>query len=114
MLLCGMQHWKARSATHETSGAHVLSRGTENSCLQEAVRETLWNIREACRGLVDFLQQLRDSDATDKGEGGSLRFLEALGEANGSQGESLRSKLSAAVQDMESVDWLVPPMLQKR
>ncbi len=97
MLLCGMQHWKARSATHETSGAHVLSRGTENSCLQEAVRETLWNIREACGGLVDFLQQLRDSDATDKGEGGSLR-----------------SALSAAVQDMESVDWLVPPMLQKR
>ena len=97
MLLCGMQHWKARSATHETSGAHVLSRGTEHSCLQEAVRETLWNIREACGGLVDFLQQLRDSDATDKGEGGSLR-----------------SALSAAVQDMESVDWLVPPMLQKR
>ena len=97
MLLCGMQHWKARSATHETSGAHVLSRDIENSCLQEAVRETLWNIREACGGLVDFLQQLRDSDATDKGEGGSLR-----------------SALSAAVQDMESVDWLVPPMLQKR
>ena len=67
------------------------------SCLQEAVRETLWNIREACGGLVDFLQQLRDSDATNKGEGGSLR-----------------SALSAAVQDMESVDWLVPPMLQKR
>ena len=66
------------------------------SCPQEAVRETLWNIREACGGLVDFLQQLRDSDAT-RGEGSSLR-----------------SALSAAVQDMESVDWLVPPMLQKR
>ena len=45
---------------------------------------------------MEFLQQLRDSDATT-GEGGSLR-----------------SALSAAVQDMESVDWLVPPMLQKR
>ena len=45
---------------------------------------------------MDFLQQLRDSNAS-RGEGGSLR-----------------SALSAAVQDMESVDWLVPPMLQKR
>lgn len=67
---------------------------TEGCVLQEAVRSILRTITEACEGLMDFLQQLRDAD--------------------GSQDRSLRTKLSAAVQDMESVDWLVPPMLQKR
>ena len=54
------------------------------------------DIREACGGLADFLQGLRGSGAKE------------------AEGGSLRSALSAAVQDMESVDWLVPPMLQKR
>ncbi len=43
-----------------------------------------------------------------------MDFLEKLRDAEGGQDNSLRSKLTAAVQDMESVDWLVPPMLQKR
>lgn len=63
-------------------------------CLQEAVRGSLRNITEACEGLMGFLEKLRDADGTGDG--------------------SLRSKLIAAVQNMESVDWLVPPMLQKR
>ena len=67
---------------------------TEGCHLQEAVRATLRDITEACEGLMVFMEQLRD--------------------AAGGEDKSLRSKLSAAVQDMESVDWLVPPMLQKR
>ncbi len=67
---------------------------TEEFHLQEAVRNILRDITEACEGLMDFMEQLRD--------------------AAGGEDKSLRSKLSAAVQDMESVDWLVPPMLQKR
>ena len=67
---------------------------TEGCPAQEAVRATLRSITEACEGLMEFLEQLRDAD--------------------GSQDRSLRTKLSSAVQDMESVDWLVPPMLQKR
>ena len=67
---------------------------TEGWHLQEAVRNILRDITEACEGLMDFMEQLRD--------------------AAGGKDKSLRSKLSAAVQDMESVDWLVPPMLQKR
>ena len=62
--------------------------------MQEAVRAALRDITEACEGLMGFLEQLRDADS--------------------GQDRSLRSKLSSAVQDMESVDWLVPPMLQKR
>lgn len=58
------------------------------------MRAILRDITEACEGLMDFLEKLRD--------------------AEGGQDNSLRSKLTAAVQDMESVDWLVPPMLQKR
>ena len=66
----------------------------EGCLLQESVRETLGSITGACKGLMGFLEKLRDAD--------------------GSKDQSLRSKLSAAVQDMESIDWLVPPMLQKR
>ena len=62
--------------------------------MQEAVRAILRDIIEACEGLMGFLEQLRDADSSGD--------------------KSLRSKLSSAVQDMESVDWLVPPMLLKR
>ena len=64
-------------------------------CIQEAVRATLRNIAEACEGLMDFLEKLRDAKDNE-------------------QDASLRSRLSTAVHGMESVDWLVPPMLQKR
>ena len=43
-----------------------------------------------------------------------MGFLEKLQSGNGSGDGGLRSRLSAAVQDMDRMDWLVPPMLQKR
>ena len=58
------------------------------------MRATLRDITEACEGLVGFLEKLHSG--------------------NGSGDGSLRSRLSAAVQDMDRMDWLVPPMLQKR
>ena len=58
------------------------------------MRATLRDITAACEGLVGFLEKLQRGSGS--GDGG------------------LRSRLRAAVQDMESVDWLVPPMLQRR
>ncbi len=60
---------------------------------QAAVREALRTLRTACEGLAEFLAGLR---------------------AAGAPGAPLRAALSEAVQGMESIEWLVPPMLQAR
>ncbi len=53
----------------------------------------LVTLREACEGLVDWLEQLK----------GALQ-----------EGESLRAAVSRAVREMNELEWLVPPMLQNR
>ncbi len=58
-----------------------------------AVREVAGTLREACEGFVSYLQQLQ---------------------ATGSTQHSLREKLADSVNGMKAIEWLVPPMLQKR
>lgn len=57
------------------------------------MRDALNTLRIACDGLADFLAGLRDAGQPDA---------------------PLRAALSEAVQSMESIEWLVPPMLQMR
>lgn len=64
--------------------------GTEE---QEAVRRTAMIIAEACNGLLQFLQDTRASAADS--------------------GVDFRDGLEEAIGDMDQIDWLVPPMLQK-
>ncbi|EIE24509.1 hypothetical protein COCSUDRAFT_61938 [Coccomyxa subellipsoidea C-169] len=60
---------------------------------KEAVEAALVTLREACEGLVDWLEQLK----------GALQ-----------EGESLRAAVNRAVREMNELEWLVPPMLQNR
>lgn len=83
----------------------------------EAVRQAAAAIQQSCDGLADFLvtvdqrhqqqqqqaQQGADGDAGAGGEAGALA-------ASGRLGDSL----TAAVRELEAMDWLVPPMLQAR
>jgi hypothetical protein len=57
------------------------------------VEAALVTLREACGGLVQWLEELRARKGPE---------------------ESLRSALGRAVREMDHVDWLVPPMLQTR
>ncbi|KAK9844195.1 hypothetical protein WJX81_007742 [Elliptochloris bilobata] len=60
---------------------------------EAAVRDTLRTLSAACEGLADFLEGLRGAAPP---------------------GAPLRGAVSVAVQGMESIEWLVPPMLQAR
>lgn len=60
---------------------------------QAAVRDALHMLRGACEGLADWLAGLR---------------------AAAPAGAALRGAVSEAVQGMERIEWLVPPMLQPR
>ena len=62
--------------------------------VQEAIRVTATVIAEACNGLLEFLQRVRGPD-----NGGSKR-------------PPFRVQLREAVQQLDTIDWLVPPMLQ--
>ena len=62
---------------------------------QEAVRVTAGVIAEACNGLMHFLRGVRGP------EGPGERPL-------------FREQLRDAVREMDAIEWMVPPMLQKR
>ena len=51
-------------------------------------------ISEACNGLIQFLQQVRGPESPDS--------------------PPFREQLKNAVRDMDAIEWMVPPMLQKR
>lgn len=71
------------------------------------MRDTAQVIREACRGVVQFLLQVQTAgDALPAGNGS----------ANGKAMQQLgfKQRVAAAVRDMQTIDWLVPPMLQKK
>ena len=53
-------------------------------------------ISDACNGLLEFL---RDTHAAAAGADGG--------------GATFRSQLAAAIRQMGTIDWLVPPMLSK-
>ena len=62
--------------------------------LQVAVQEVAEVVNEACNGLLAFLQQLdQQAEASDR---------------------SFRQTLQEATQKMDGIDWMVPPMLQKK
>ncbi len=63
---------------------------------QEAVHRTAMIISDACNGLLEFL---RDTHAAAAGADGG--------------GATFRSQLAAAIRQMGTIDWLVPPMLSK-
>lgn len=58
---------------------------------QEAVQRTAMIIAEACNGLLEFLQQTKLSASAN--------------------GLTFRQELISAIDDLEAIDWLVPPML---
>ena len=60
---------------------------------EAAVAEAAGLIQESCRGLVAHLKALRQSTPP---------------------GASLREALAAWLQQTEAMDWLVPPMLQRK
>ncbi len=64
------------------------------TALQVAVQEVAELINEACRGLLAFLQGI-DRRGVDTQQ-------------------SFRHCLQDATQNMEGIDWMVPPMLQKK
>mmetsp|Transcript_6353 Transcript_6353/g.18261 ORF Transcript_6353/g.18261 Transcript_6353/m.18261 type:complete len:314 (-) Transcript_6353:410-1351(-) len=61
---------------------------------KEAVQRTAMIIAAACNGLLDFLKETRD--------------------AAESSGNTLRAQLLISIGQMDTIDWLVPPMLSKR
>lgn len=61
---------------------------------QEAIRVTAGVISEACNGLIQFLQQVRGPESPDS--------------------PPFREQLKIAVREMDAIEWMVPPMLQKR
>ena len=100
------------------------------SMLQEAVRTTAGIISQACNGLLEFLQQVSlilcmchqsycppDTWARPCQAFDSVFALvsQVQRERSGDgQQQSFRRQLAEAVKDLETIDWLVPPMLQAR
>lgn len=72
------------------TGVHYRGPAT----VQEAVQRTAMIIAAACNGLLDFLKETRD--------------------AAESSGNTLRAQLLISIGQMDTIDWLVPPMLSKR
>eukprot|EP00850_Spirogloea_muscicola_P021702 SM000258S09118 [mRNA] locus=s258:23636:26742:- [translate_table: standard] len=59
----------------------------------DALRDVLADVQCSCAGLVDKLEEIRPALA---------------------DGEAFKQGVAKALQGMEAMDWLVPPMLQKR
>eukprot|EP00850_Spirogloea_muscicola_P017762 SM000156S02118 [mRNA] locus=s156:10065:13264:+ [translate_table: standard] len=59
----------------------------------DALRDVLADVQCSCAGLVDKLEEIRSILA---------------------EGEAFKQGVAKALQGMEAMDWLVPPMLQKR
>eukprot|EP00850_Spirogloea_muscicola_P011292 SM000069S20729 [mRNA] locus=s69:600082:603228:+ [translate_table: standard] len=59
----------------------------------DALRDVLADVQCSCAGLVDKLEEIRSTLA---------------------EGKAFKQGVAKALQGMEAMDWLVPPMLQKR
>lgn len=87
---------------------------------EAAVRSTAADIQASCQGLVDFLlrveqrQQQQQDQQQQEGAPDAAGDRPQQGGSGGRSPPRLGETLTAAVREMEAMDWLVPPMLQPR
>jgi hypothetical protein len=125
-----------RCPSHPSGSHHSLHAKTPDAAgnvggeeEEAAVRSAAAAIQASCQGLVDFLvqveqqQQQRQQQQQQQQQQQEQQEEELQGAADGSPreqtdggggGPRLGDALTAAVREMEAMDWLVPPMLQPR
>lgn len=91
---------RAGGVTYRVHGIeHRILRGSFADGLrwraQEAIRVTAGVIAEACNGLLSFLRGVRGPEGPQ-------------------ERPPFREQLRDAVREMDAIEWMVPPMLQKR